>query len=127
MSLVINSLVSEFTDATNEWLSKSQKNSKDSISKVTVEVKTVDSICEQYLVNPNFLKIDVEGAELSVLKGAKQVLQNARALMVEVSRNHKEVFNILKTCDFVALDAKGVSLGEELTGGNKNISFVKEN
>jgi hypothetical protein len=33
----------------------------------------------------------------------------------------------LKACDFVALDAKGVSLGEELTGGNKNIFFVKEN
>jgi hypothetical protein len=39
----------------------------------------------------------------------------------------KEVFNFLKACDFVALDAKGVSLGEELTGGNKNIFFVKEN
>ena len=122
-----NSLVSEFTEASNEGLSKSQQNSKESISKVTVEVKTVDSICEQYLVNPNFLKIDVEGAELLVLKGAKQVLQNARALMVEVSRDHKEVFNFLKACDFIALDAEGLSLEEGITDGNKNIFFVKGN
>ena len=69
----------------------------------------------------------MEGAELSVLKGAKQVLQNARALMVEVSRNHKEVFNFLKACDFIALDAEGFSLEEEMCDGNKNIFFVKRN
>jgi FkbM family methyltransferase len=122
-----NSLVSSFAEGSNESLSESQQNNKNSISKVTVEVKTVDSICEQYLVNPNFLKIDVEGAELSVLKGAKQVLQNTRALMVEVSRNHNEVFNFLKACDFIALDAEGLSLEEEITDGNKNIFFVKGN
>lgn len=122
-----NSLVSEFTEESNEGLSKSQQHTKESISKVTVEVKTVDSICEQYSVNPNFLKIDVEGAELLVLKGAKHVLQNVRALMVEVSRNHKEVFNFLKACNFIALDAEGLSLEEDITEGNKNIFFVKAN
>lgn len=123
-----NSLMSGLAEATNEWLSKNQHNSKNPISKVTVEVKTVDSICEQHLVNPNFLKIDVEGAELLVLKGAKQVLQNARALMVEVTiETYKEVFNFLKACDFIALDAEGVPLGEEITYVNNNIFFVKGN
>ena len=118
-----NSLVNEFVDESNKRLSDSQENSKNLISKVTVEVKTVDSICEQHLVKPNFLKIDVEGAELLVLKGAKQVIQNARALMVEVSRNHKEVFDFLKACDFIALNAQGVTLGDEIKGDN--IFFVK--
>ena len=122
-----NSLVCEFADEASESLSESQQNSNNLITKITVEVKKVDSICEQHLINPNFLKIDVEGAELSVLKGAKQVLQNARALMVEVSKNHKEVFKFLKACDFIAIDAEGFSLEEEITDGNENIFFVKKN
>ncbi|EKO36051.1 methyltransferase FkbM domain protein [SAR86 cluster bacterium SAR86E] len=120
-----NSLVSEFVDASNESLSESQQNSKNLITRVSVKVKTVDSICEQHSVNPSFLKIDVEGAELSVLKGAKQVLRNTKALMVEVSRNHKEVFNLLKAYNFIAIDAEGISMEEEITDGTKNIFFVK--
>jgi FkbM family methyltransferase len=33
---------------------------------------------------PDFLKLDVQGAELDVLRGAEQALQNVRALQVEV-------------------------------------------
>lgn len=120
-----NSLVRGFTESPNNPLSGSQQNHKNQISKVTVEVKTVDSICEQHSVSPSFLKIDAEGSELSVLKGAKQVLQNARALMVEVSLNHKEVFKLLAEYEFIALDAEGVALGEIIAG--YNIFFVKRN
>lgn len=122
-----NSLVNEFTEASSESLSESQKSSENSILKIAVEVKTVDSICERYSVSPDFLKIDVEGAELSVLKGARQVLKNTKALMVEVSRNHKELFEFLLAYGFIALDAKGCSLGGKITDGNRNIFFVKEN
>ena len=120
-----NSLVNEFTEASSEALSESQKSDESSISKITVEVKTVDSMCERHSVSPNFLKIDVEGAELSVLKGAEQVLKNTKALMVEVSRNHKEVFEFLTAYGFTALDAEGCPLGEKIIDGNKNIFFVK--
>lgn len=122
-----NSLVNEFTEASGEALSESQNSDESSISKITVEVKTVDSMCEQHSVSPNFLKIDVEGAELSVLKGAEQVLKNTKALMVEVSRNHKEVFEFLAAYGFITLDAEGRSLGRKITEGNKNVFFVKGN
>lgn len=36
-----------------------------------LKMLTIDSICENYLT-PNFIKIDVEGYELNVLKGAKK-------------------------------------------------------
>ncbi len=120
-----NSLVSEVTKASSERMFNLQEGGNNSTSKITVEVKTVDSICDQYSVSPNFLKVDVEGAELSVLKGAKQVLKNVKALMIEVSRNHKELFEFLAAYDFIALDAKGCPLGEKITDGNKNIFFVK--
>ena len=122
-----NSLVNEFVEASSEALSESQKSDESSISKITVEVKTVDSMCELHSVSPNFLKIDVEGAELKVLKGAEKVLKNTNALMVEISRNHKEVFELLAAYGFIALDAEGCSLGGKMTEGNKNVFFVKRN
>jgi len=121
-----NSLVSEFTEGSNEWLSNSQKTNKGSVSRVNVEVKTVDRICEQYLPKPSFLKIDVEGAELLVLKGAKKTLKNVKALMVEVSRDHKEIFSLLDAYGFIAIDAQGNPCEENIRGENKNIFFVKK-
>jgi FkbM family methyltransferase len=41
----------------------------------TVETKTVDELSRQY-TSPDFMKIDVEGAELKVLQGAQSVLEN---------------------------------------------------
>ena len=122
-----NSLLSEFTEGSNKRFSVLQHSSEKLIPKIIVEVKTVDSICEQYEVKPNFLKIDVEGAELSVLKGAELVLKNTKALMVEVSRNHREIFEFLAAYGFIALDAEGCSLEGKITDGNKNIFFVKGN
>lgn len=119
-----NSSVRSFTETPNTPLSSSHQNyNKQIVSTITVESKTVDSICEHHSVSPSFLKIDVEGSELSVLKGAGQVLNNARALMVEVSNNHKEIFNFLKAYNFLAFDAEGVALGDIIKG--HNIFFVK--
>lgn len=122
-----NSLANEFTEVSSAALSRSQKSDLSSISKILVEVKTVDSICEQHSVSPSFLKIDVEGAELLVLKGAEQTLQKTKALMVEVSRNHQELFKFLAAYGFIALDAEGCSLREKVSDGNNNIFFVKRN
>jgi FkbM family methyltransferase len=52
-----------------------------------VPVTTIDAFCERERVTPDFIKIDVEGAELDVLRGARETIGRTRgrlALFVEL-------------------------------------------
>jgi FkbM family methyltransferase len=57
---------------------------------VSVPVTTLDGLCEpDGLDRLDFVKIDVEGAELGVLQGAEQVIAKFRpALLVEIEARH---------------------------------------
>lgn len=48
------------------------------IEQAVVPVTTVDEVSKKLSVLPNVMKIDVEGAELAVLKGAQNVLRSAK-------------------------------------------------
>ncbi len=51
---------------------------------------------------PSFVKIDVEGAELLVLRGMKDTLRrNGIALMVEVTEKAPQVWSLLREADFL--------------------------
>jgi FkbM family methyltransferase len=53
---------------------------------VKVEAVTLDAYCAERGLEPDFVKIDVEGAELLVVRGMKAVLAGARPrLMVEMN------------------------------------------
>ncbi len=53
---------------------------------IDVRVETIDSFCQQFgLDEIALLKIDVQGAEVQVLKGAKRMLRRTQAVSVEVS------------------------------------------
>ena len=53
-------------------------------AEVKVEATTLDAFCAERALVPDFVKIDVEGAELLVVRGMKSVLASARPrLMVE--------------------------------------------
>jgi FkbM family methyltransferase len=53
---------------------------------VTVPMRTLDSFLETGEIGPpQFLKLDVQGFELHVLRGAKLVLRNLDAALIEVS------------------------------------------
>lgn len=53
---------------------------------ITVDTLTLDSAVAAYqLVQPDYLKIDVEGAELAILKAAPQALGQCLAVKVEVA------------------------------------------
>jgi FkbM family methyltransferase len=56
---------------------------------VEMKTRTLDSVVREYdLPLPDFIKIDVQGAEIDVLRGAREALKTAKALFVELQ--HKQ-------------------------------------
>jgi len=67
------------------------------VEEVTVEVVTLDDFCRTESICPDFIKIDVEGFELEVLKGASALLREARPmLMVEIQTNREPILQMMK-------------------------------
>ena len=83
---------------------------------IPVCITTLDTLCETWAV-PNVLKIDVEGAESLVLKGATRILSEHRPkLYIEVSQhNESEVGKILSANNYslfkLSLDGKDTPIG----------------
>jgi FkbM family methyltransferase len=74
---------------------------------------TLDELVAQRNLNPGFIKIDVEGAENLVFKGAIKVLKEKRpVIMSEISdfllrsngSSAQEVFKLIESCDYVIQD-----------------------
>jgi FkbM family methyltransferase len=60
---------------------------------VVVKGNTLDSLVDQYDVN--WIKIDVEGAELEVLRGATRLLSNSKHLTIIVELHDRELLTKL--------------------------------
>lgn len=71
-----------------------------------VSTTTIDEAANQYGI-PNFIKCDVEGHEMSVLKGAMKVLPTKPILFLEVIKENRiDVLNILKKFDYKIFNAE---------------------
>jgi FkbM family methyltransferase len=85
---------------------------------VTVQTTTLDTYFQKTPIVPAFIKIDVEGAELEVLRGAEQVLRSYQPIvMVEVTRHHDEVARLLHEYGYQLMTDHMAEL-KELTNGN---------
>ena len=60
-------------------------NNKDSIR---ITTKTLDTLLKDRFQNIDFIKIDTEGAELSILKGASNILKITQKILIEL---HEEI------------------------------------
>ena len=66
---------------------------------IVVDAKPVDEILFQLNLRPDWIKIDVEGAEFEVLQGLKRTLtQGKPKLVVEI---HKQ--NLEKVCHYMSV------------------------
>jgi FkbM family methyltransferase len=60
------------------------------VDKVKMTTTTIDAIAEDFDVEANFLNMDLQGAELHALKGARKFLKGVQYIMTEV--NNEEVY-----------------------------------
>ena len=90
--------------------------------KITVPTLKLDTLLD-FFSPPNFVKIDVEGAEAIVLDGASRLLTEIRpTIYIEVgNKANKEVSSILKQKDYLLFD------GSKPIKEQKNIEYCTYN
>ena len=68
----------------------------------TVPTDTLDQYCSKRDIQPHFLKIDVEGNELKVLKGAIYTLQTYKPkILIEIEARHIGAAQVFETFTFL--------------------------
>jgi len=97
-------------------VSRKQVPHVDSSEESVIEVPCTrldDFLLRAQLPPPSFVKIDVEGAELSVLDGMKAILgKDDIVLMVEVTENAPDVFALLRDAGFYMFRPKKSPVNE---------------
>ena len=69
-----------------------------------VEVVTLDEVCSREGMEPTFIRIDVQGAEWHVLKGACGIIRAAGARLVIVAETHPQCWPAFNVDAEMALD-----------------------
>lgn len=83
-----------------------------------VETTTLDAFVAERGIAPDFIKIDIEGAEMLAVRGMGAVLAEHRPdLMVEITRDQDEVMEILKKAGYTACDSRLRPLADGATTG----------
>ena len=112
-----NSIQYDFVLNANKYKIKNSKNK--SIKKIRVMTKTLDKLCDEFNIKPNFIKIDVEGAELSVIEGGSNLFSKNNSLMVEISQDAELIYKFLYSKGYKAFKSNGnVLKNNEYSHGN---------
>lgn len=64
---------------------------------IDVAVTTIDAFCAERGLTPDFIKVDVEGFELSVLRGARETIRRAGKRLALFVEMHPSVWPMLGT------------------------------
>lgn len=115
------------------WEHPSVKNEK--FNAHETEVTTVDNLVKKYSLDPGFIKIDVEGLEHSVLKGAKTTLEKKRPVILsELSYNllkqngssSIEVIKFLESLNYIVANAEALEITPEIKELTNILCIPKE-
>ena len=80
-------------------------------TRLVVPTSTLDNVCEYFEVVPKLIKIDTDGHELEILRGAERLLSNSmlRFLAIEVQdANYSKVSALLASFNFKPLKDESV-------------------
>lgn len=83
---------------------------------VAIDTIPLDDLCAEHDLWPKLLKIDVEGFELPVLRGATRTLQNAELLFLEIHPEYLDQLRFSQEAIFDLLESGGWILSW-LSGG----------
>ena len=107
---LINAVLSDKSESL--YIENESVKTKDINNKLSkTQSKTLDSICSQFSINPEILKIDVHGFEGKVLNGFKNnLVENSKVVLLELhsnsylkeysNTNKKEIINFLLDLNF---------------------------
>jgi FkbM family methyltransferase len=87
---------------------------------LTVDTITIDEFCKREAVKPDLIKIDVEGAELAVLRGARDTLRTRRdvAVFVELHPTLWPAIGVTREQIEFELAGLGLRLEPDAAGGD---------
>ena len=86
------------------------------VEKRVIPVNTLDDLLDGLDLGNIGLKIDTEGYELNVIRGAKNILAHSKFVIAEVRHNHESFKEVYKLHDFVKeMHANGFILTMILT------------
>ena len=94
------------------------------INKVSIQTVTLDSFCREAAVRPNVVKIDVEGAELLVLRGSEELLTESQPTLIlavhpywlPTGQAPAQVAALLDAYGYTVFDSKGQPAGSLRSG-----------
>ena len=94
------------------------------IGKISIQTLSLDTFCREVGVRPNVVKIDVEGAELLVLRGARKLLSEAHPILIlavhpywlPAQQSSAQIAELLKAHGYKIFNSKG-NLVESLRSG----------
>ena len=92
------------------------------IESVKIPCTTLDDFVNESVESEiSFIKIDIEGAELMAIQGAKGVLKTHKLnMMIEVTKDYKEVFDILSSFQYTLYTPTGEAISDykSMSSGN---------
>ncbi len=94
------------------------------IGETSIPTITLDAFCRETGVKPNLIKVDVEGAELLVLRGARKLLSESRPTIILAvhpywqpsGQSPAQIVELLRVYGYTVFDSKGNSV-ESLRSG----------